>query len=37
MTVLSKSHWGKEQEEGRGRGNRERELSEINIRAVSEG
>ena len=37
MTVLSKSHQWKEQEEGRIRGKIEWKLSEVNTRAVSRG
>ena len=37
MTVSSKSHQGKEQEEGRSGGKMERKLSELYTRAVSRG
>ena len=37
MTVSSKSHWGKDQEEGRSGGKLERELSKANTRVVSGG
>ena len=37
VTVFSKNHKGKEQEEGRGRVKVKRELSEVNNTAVFEG